>query len=214
MQSNMHHSSTSEGPAARATKRSRPLLPDIGQSFDSSNSGSDNVLFSVTNSRSTTTRINGRGYMGRKIEVRKDGHIYVDDKRAEQEDETRYKPATITVEGNVKTLGVESGAVTVHGDTQSVCTVNGDIYIAGDAKGVCTTMSGKISISGCYEGQAPPSTMSGKITIKNKQKRRRSSHGGGGDDEKITHKRVAKTNKHKRDAERKEEKANKKSRRK
>jgi len=138
----------------------------------------------------------------------------VDDKRAEQEDETRYKPATITVEGNVKTLGVESGAVTVHGDTQSVCTVNGDIYIAGDAKGVCTTMSGKISISGCYEGQAPPSTMSGKITIKNKQKRRRSSNGGGGEDEKITHKRVAKTNKHKRDAERKEEKANKKSRRK
>jgi len=68
---------------------------------------------------------------------------------------------SLSVIGNVDTLGSTSGDIEVSGSAQSISSTSGDIQVEGDVSGNVSTTSGDVQIGGSVAGNVK--TLSGDI---------------------------------------------------
>lgn len=102
--------------------------------------------------------INGVTISGSRSVVVRNGQVIVDGKNVTPED---VKEINITVNGNVGKLDVDAcQTISVTGDVSSVGTLSGDVTIDGDVKGSVKTLSGDVA---CGSVGGSVMTMSGDV---------------------------------------------------
>ena len=100
--------------------------------------------------------INGRSFSGNNVSI-VNGKVTIDGKRVDVEE--RDVKITVTVNGNIGNLEMDSGEVTVQGDVGEIKTASGSV-MCQDVKGGVQTASGNVS---CTDVYADITTRSGNV---------------------------------------------------
>lgn len=107
--------------------------------------------------------INGKSYQGNNLTI-VNGKVFIDG--VEQTPEDKAKEISITVDGNIDTLKVDSAIwVKINGHVNNASTISGDLHIAGDVRGAASSVSGDIE---CDDIGGSVSTISGDIKQRRK----------------------------------------------
>jgi hypothetical protein len=135
-----------------------------------------NILKKIANKiRMATMIVNNVSHVGNSIVIT-NGRVIIDGKEVTPENEKIIDIKiegnvrdvnvgycrSLSVNGNVETLGSTSGDVTVNGYAKSINSTSGDIQVGGNVEGNVGTTSGDVEIRGSVGGNVK--TLSGDIS--------------------------------------------------
>lgn len=108
--------------------------------------------------------INGKSYnprAGGSVSI-ENGAVYVDGVCSDPTIPSSTSATfNVKIEGTVGSIRLDVGSVTVAGDVDTIGTASGDVVVNGHVRGAVNTMSGDVDIRGDLHGNA--TTMSGDI---------------------------------------------------